>query len=255
MKTRQINDKNPQAFTLIELLVVIAIIAILAALLLPVLSNGKESAKRTVCISNLRQCGLALRFYAEAYGRYPHQRNPTTGYPYLDATVWTPLTDYIAREWDEVARLGVQFNYQVSNAQGPDSRLRIFSCPDLGDPVPNHAPDPRGADSYIFEMNYAYVGGAWKWTMADPSFSPIKPEDPGSWALMTDFVCKNDSQGGGRYMPLAHKQRNGLPAGSNHLFNDWHVQWIKWNNGSNMRTNTYWAANENYIWRRTVEAP
>src|SRR5437016_3460585 len=88
------------AFTLIELLVVIAIIAILASLLLPALSNAKESAKRTVCISNLRQSGLALRFYSDAYGRYPHQRNPMTGYPYLDGeTVWTPLTDNLAREW------------------------------------------------------------------------------------------------------------------------------------------------------------
>jgi prepilin-type N-terminal cleavage/methylation domain-containing protein len=54
-----------RAFTLIELLVVIAIIAILAALLLSVLSRAKASAKRTVCVNNLRQIALGVRMYAD----------------------------------------------------------------------------------------------------------------------------------------------------------------------------------------------
>jgi prepilin-type N-terminal cleavage/methylation domain-containing protein len=57
---------NPAtAFSLVELLVVLAVVAILAALLLPALARAKESAKRTVCMSNLRQVNTALRMYAD----------------------------------------------------------------------------------------------------------------------------------------------------------------------------------------------
>jgi len=82
------NAGKRKAFTLIELLVVIAIIAILAAILFPVFARARENARRTSCLSNLKQIGLAVMQYTQDYDE---------GYPY--ALTLGPTTDMPGGAW------------------------------------------------------------------------------------------------------------------------------------------------------------
>jgi len=68
-------------FTLIELLVVIAIIAILAAMLLPVLTKVKESGKQLLCLANEKQLALLVSSYTCDYGYYMPNNANTTAFP------------------------------------------------------------------------------------------------------------------------------------------------------------------------------
>jgi prepilin-type N-terminal cleavage/methylation domain-containing protein/prepilin-type processing-associated H-X9-DG protein len=93
MQTSDINSSRPKrsGFTLIELLVVIAIIAILAAILFPVFQKVRENARRTACISNLKQLGLGyIQYMNDSDGITPttcaDSCKDTNGNPYT--SVW-----------------------------------------------------------------------------------------------------------------------------------------------------------------------
>src|SRR6476469_6112861 len=86
MDTRTITEfgaPGRRAFTLVELLVAVAIIGVLVALLLPAVKSAREAARRSQCINNLRQIGVATMHFESAKRQLPkgdwRQRTASTG--------------------------------------------------------------------------------------------------------------------------------------------------------------------------------
>jgi prepilin-type N-terminal cleavage/methylation domain-containing protein/prepilin-type processing-associated H-X9-DG protein len=78
MKFAHLSPRPRAGFTLVELLVVIAIIGVLVALLLPAVQAARESARRSQCLSHLRQLGLAMHNYESVYKTFPYQKGGTS---------------------------------------------------------------------------------------------------------------------------------------------------------------------------------
>ena len=141
--TRVNSDAEPKphgGFTLIELLVVIAIIAILAAMLLPVLASAKQKAQATQCMNNLRQWGLAFHMYADDnHDAVPDEGNVAAGnqrWRFTDGHGQLPLR--VVQLHSAHHFRSPLVNLYGANGYGktpplPESHT-IFSCPSAADP-------------------------------------------------------------------------------------------------------------------------
>lgn len=137
------------AFTLIELLVVIAIIAILAAMLLPALSNAKQQALKTQCIGNQKQLGLANQMYCS------------------DNRDWMAFAN-----WDNGAAVAIPGG---STASGPFAFGWLYTA---NGTIPNLTKSPWLNNPIIaYGPNRGIGGGAWFPYMANGTKNYLCPVD------------------------------------------------------------------------------
>lgn len=173
-----------QAFTLIELLVVIAIIAILAAILFPVFTQAKESAKKSVCLSNLKQVGFAFEMYLSDYDqRLPDRRDLKQSLP----GGWKPWTSWPTSD-PRAGWAAIVLNPYVKNTD-------IWTCPSVKGSAMDNV--PQVAQSISTDAN-APVTHYWLWRF-DQYVNPIPLDD--LWGKtpeqsVSDLQAANNPQAG-----------------------------------------------------------
>jgi len=126
-----VSNRRHSAFTLIELLVVIAIIAVLAAILFPVFAQARESARQTVCTSNVRQIGMGVQMYVQDYDEnYPIFYAYNTFVPNTTIRAWSGDPDH---KGVELLVMPYEKNTQVfkcpDDQGGPALSDPFYGCP------------------------------------------------------------------------------------------------------------------------------
>jgi prepilin-type N-terminal cleavage/methylation domain-containing protein/prepilin-type processing-associated H-X9-DG protein len=252
LKSRQV------AFTLIELLVVIAIIAILAAMLLPALSNAKAKAAATNCLSNKKQLGLAWMMYASDNNEVCVV-NSDLGQPYLNTASWvgggffdwgtgqqntnvlyliddrlSSLGPYIARQTKVYLCPGDRYVSQLQRAQGWTSRCRSIAM---------NAAIGQGRKWAASPYN-GFAWGGFFWAEKTSEFNNPGPSQ--SWLFIDEHPDSLDD--GILYTDPGATNGNGkiteLPGGmhggtSGVTFVDGHSEIPKWRHPNTLQPVTY----------------
>lgn len=179
MKTK----KTKAGFTLIELLVVIAIIALLLSILLPAISKARELAKRAVCANQLRQIGLAIPLYAEAYD---------------NSLPWWGITP--GGSEDTHPYLVYRDDWRHPNKKLKAMKLAcLYDDKYITEPKMFYCPSNKTA-LYKYESYIQYDGAVTEWGFLPQDFNIGKPNQ---WVRVGYFYYPTD--------PKSGKNENGAP--------------------------------------------
>jgi prepilin-type processing-associated H-X9-DG protein len=225
------------------LLVVIAIIGVLIALLLPAVQAARETARRVQCTNNLKQIGLAMHNYADAYGGLPPQRIwNASGGPWYVGSVhgWAVSTlSYLEQGTLYNAYNMDQAFFEPVNQTAVSTPLNAFLCPSAPGnrmvealPIPpSYTPDPKLKGA---------VGDYWAlYGYYDPVRLPQQPYHDGAlerlrhqpFAAITDGTSNTlllVEKGGRPAWWMRGRKQDGVPADQISSFN-WVGPWASYN--------------------------
>lgn len=181
-------------FTLIELLICITIVALLAALLFPVFAKVRERGRQVVCLSNLRQLGMATFQYAQDFDdRYPYGGDPgdlnTNGWQYSQG----------GKYWSVIQQMQADHKILPNVMAGYVKDRELWHCPsDSGfDTGGQHENIPMNASPTAFQaygMSYAYTTNLALEEMTISSVrvwsrnAPYSEQSPADVPLLYDLV-------------------------------------------------------------------
>ncbi|WP_083800069.1 type II secretion system protein [Lentisphaera araneosa] len=214
------------AFTLIEVLVAIAIIGILASMLLPVLSKARKTARRVLCINNLKQCATVIHIYAEDND-------------YSAAKTWSSASpdrfNHVNPGYDLRTQLGSYLN----------DNFETWMCPSVSTSTPIN--DPANTSEWRF--NYLYLPGSQQ---VGDTARKLNENDGGD-LLMTDSAYTwnsdwrtNHSLGGRLWTPFSFNPSlamfaDGYAEGVHGVYMDGHARW-----SSKLRATPTYSYNSTY---------
>lgn len=207
---------RPRGFTLIELLVVIAIIAILAAILFPVFARARENARKSSCMSNLKQLGLGMMQYTQDFdeklipysstggsGGYAHAWNYAIQ-PYLKSV-------QIIRCPSESINPDTSYTYNMnlaSNGRSLSAIPLVSQTPMFADAIGHTVTNP------IQTLCFLLPGGTTNYI-----HDARKLNDPAN--LSAGWLTGGGATRAGRISAGRHLE------GANYCFSDGHVKWFK----------------------------
>ena len=208
-----------KAFTLIELLLVIAIIAILAAILFPVLQQAKEKAKQTACTSNHKQWGLAFNTYlVDSDDRFPMSMAWT-------GSIWR-WDQYHAVPPDWRVDQGAQYahwqrNHWANSTKPYIENYGIYECPSCPESRLGVNYNQTNPPSRPKRVSYTYNGILHTYNqsgVASPSDLPVMWEGGGKTAILgfaisnPNLACDSSQGWDVNTMPCMYRQSQ-LPRG------------------------------------------
>ena len=217
----KILSSTRKAFTLIELLVVIAIIAILAALLFPAFARARENARRTSCLSNIRQLGMGfIQYVQDNDERFPFNKTNATGQqswvlaaqPYLKSTSVLRCPSDTSANW-EAPIAGTTGDWGGLRTTSYTMNLFFVPSATSNKPFSNLAATQKPASVILLAECAKNWTAAYFHGSAYPAY-PGNPNTGAHWNTATNLPDDLDTE---RHM-----------GGFNTCYLDGHAKWAKW---------------------------